>query len=88
MRNLVLERTFAAPLDEAGVHEMARLGAECMQMHEVAWQQSLLAADGTRLICHFTAPDVEALRTVMRTFDERYERIWPGTLHPVPESKK
>jgi len=83
--NLILERTFADAMSVDDVLGMVEDGADCMGLYRVEWQESLLARDGHRMICHFEAPDTESLRMVMRTFGQEYESVWSGTLHPVPE---
>lgn len=55
--------------------------ASCLSIYSAEWQQSLLSNDGRKLYCHFQAPDLEAMRNVMRFSNSDYQDIWSCELH-------
>lgn len=75
--HVLLERNFNPPIDVDDVRQMAIDGAGCMGIYQVEWQQSLLACDGSNMVCHFKAPDTEAVRNVLRFNGSPYEAVWP-----------
>ncbi len=85
MTHVFVERTYRLPLTQRDVFALAEGGGECMLMHRVEWQESLLASDGQRMFCHFVAPDAESVRTAFRQVGEAFNALWAGTLHRAPE---
>jgi len=79
--NLILERTFAEPLTSDDVAEGGRESKWCFDLHHVRWNGSFLARDGRRLICSFSAPDMESARLAMRDPDMDLSRLWSGTVY-------
>jgi hypothetical protein len=57
----------------------------CSNLHRVHWQECFVADGGRRLICHFHAPDAEAVRVAFRGTDADADAIWPGTVHDRTE---
>ncbi|RTR06572.1 nickel-binding protein [Halomonas nitroreducens] len=78
MIDIFVERDFASPLTPERVRREA-LAAQ--DLHRVAWQGSLLARDGLRLVCHFRAPDAEGTRIGLRQAGADISRLWAGTVH-------
>jgi hypothetical protein len=81
----LLERTFDPPLAAEGVWAMAREGAWCFELHNVAWHGSFLAADGRRMVCWFSAPDLESARVALRKTNADVRGLWAGTVHDGPK---
>jgi cation diffusion facilitator CzcD-associated flavoprotein CzcO len=52
------------PLEQDDVRRTAL--AVCLDLHRVAWLRCYVAADGSRMLCWYTAPDAEAVRRVLR----------------------
>lgn len=83
--NVFLERTFDIPHSAADVHARARQTGWCFDLHKVDWCSSFLAASGRRIVCWFSAPDVESARLAIRQSGLDVRRLWPGTVHDAPE---
>jgi hypothetical protein len=61
--------------------EMALGSADCLSLYRVQWHESLLAADGSCLLCRFEAPDTESVRMIARSAGTPVVAAWPGTVH-------
>lgn len=81
MIDVFVERCFAAPLTPEIVSRVTLAAGGYLDRHRVAWQGSLLARDGRRLVCHFRAPDTEAARVGLRQAGADVRRLWAGTVH-------
>ncbi len=81
MENVVMIRSFEEGLDDAGFRAMAEEGVGCLMLYRCEWQESLLADDGSTLVCRFEAPDAESIRMASRDDGAEDKRVWPGTLH-------
>lgn len=84
MIDVFLERSFKRPLETAFVMTVTLAAQGCFDLHRVAWQGSLLAKDGRRLLCHFRAPDAESARTGLRQAGADVTSLWPGSVHEAP----
>jgi hypothetical protein len=84
MRNAFLERSFDDPMTVADFAEMAASSMDCLNLHNVDWQHSMLSSDGTHLICWFSAADLESVRIALRTDGIDMTTFWPGTVHDAP----
>lgn len=84
MIDLVLERRFATPLSAELVRSLSEAAESCFSLHRVAWEGSLLARDGRRMVCRFRAPDVESARNALRQAGAEVTTLWPGTVHDAP----
>lgn len=85
MSAYILERDFDPALSMDDFIQMAKEGIPCMQIYRVQWQESFLAPDGTRLYCHFNAPDAEAIRGVLRMENAPYRDIWNSDIQDTGE---
>jgi hypothetical protein len=84
MSDVFVVRTFDPPLTDASFEELARDGAGCLDLYRVQWRQSLLSADGRRLLCWFSAPDAESTRLALRQAGSPAAAPWSGTVHDAP----
>lgn len=82
--NVILERSWDPPLTEADMRVILTTPQDCFDLHRVAWQGSMLSADGRELVCHFNAPDAESARIALQQAGADVARLWPGTLHDGP----
>ncbi|MCC5884123.1 MAG: DUF4242 domain-containing protein [Halomonas sp.] len=87
MIDVVLERRFPRPLEAELVRTLTLEAQPCFDLHRIQWQESLLARDGHRLICHFQAPDVESARIGLRQAGADVTSLWGSTVHAVPGLK-
>jgi hypothetical protein len=85
MPELFLERTFDPPIARPDVLAMAETGRSCFGLHRVRWHESLLAAGGHKLVCHFSAQDAESVRLALRAVGTPEGRLWTGTVHVGPD---
>jgi hypothetical protein len=81
---LFLERRFSAPRKPDDVLADAIRSAECFGLHKVSWCWSFLSLDGGRMLCSFSAPDMESARIAMRQNEIDATVLWRGTLHYAP----
>lgn len=84
MTDIVVEREWDAPLDDADMDAMIRASDECLGIHRVTWLESLLSADRRSLVCRFRGPDAESVRIALRQAGSATGRVWPGTVHMPP----
>jgi hypothetical protein len=64
--------------DPRTVPEIEAVG--CFELHGVRWQESFIAHEGRRRICHFRAPDAESVRIAFRQAGIRVDQVWSGTM--------
>ena len=84
MTDVFLERKFDPALTPEAVWKMADQGASCFDIHRVAWQGSLLSADGRRMCCWFSAADLESARLALRESGDEAAACWRGSVHTAP----
>lgn len=82
MADVFVEWSGGAPSESCGIATLERLG--CAQLHKVHWQESFVADEGRRLICHFRAPDAESVRLALRLAHIDAESIWTGRIYEGP----
>ncbi len=81
MEDVFVERVLPEPLTEETVRKMLSAGAACMDLHGVDWRESLLAADGRRMLCRMQAPDAESVRLALRQARAAFDLAWSGSVH-------
>ncbi len=81
MDHIYLERQFEPYIDLPYFRGMARRGMSCFSLYRVQWLESLMATDGSRLLCHFQAPDTESVRMISRDDRNKTVSAWRGSLH-------
>jgi len=84
MADIFLERNFEPPLAPSDVTARAAKFVDCFDIHRVDWVVSMLATDGSRMVCWFRAPDAESARLAMRDSGGATGALWPGTVHDRP----
>ncbi|MDX5432182.1 MAG: DUF4242 domain-containing protein [Halomonas sp.] len=84
MIDVFLERRFDRPLAAELVRSLTQGAQPCFDLHRIHWQESLLARDGCRLVCHFHAPDLESARIGLRQAGAEVSSMWGGSLHDAP----
>lgn len=85
MEEVILQRVFEPPMSHSDFFNMAGEALGCMDLYRVEWQESLLSADGSRLVCRFSAPDSESLRQMSRSDGAAEKQVWTGTVHRTPD---
>jgi hypothetical protein len=84
MTDMILERSFEPAISTAFVLELAMNAAGCFGIHAVEWKASYLGLDGRRMLCHFSAPDMESTRIALRQVDADTSRLWRASVHDAP----
>jgi len=86
MSSVIIERSFEESLTTDIVRSMAEELSPCMGIYSVTWQESWLSKNGNKMICHFDAPDAEALRNTFRRNNTPVKVLYPCTLHDTGNS--
>ena len=50
--------------------------APCLEQYGVTWMRSYFSSDRRRMICHYEAPDAEAVRASNRAAGALFEQVW------------
>ena len=80
MTTLIVERTFDEPLtDESLAAVMERMGP-CLEEYGVTWVRSYFSDDRRRMICHYEAPDAEAVRASNRAAEALFDHVWSADI--------
>lgn len=85
MIDVFLERRFEKPLAADLVRSHSLAAQPCFGLYRIDWQESLLARDGCRMVCHFLAPDLESARIGLRQAGAEVSTMWGGSLHDAPD---
>jgi hypothetical protein len=81
---IILERTFDEPTTPREVLDGLEVSGGCFDLHRVDWNASYLGLDGLRMVCHFSAPDMESTRIALRQLGQDTSRMWNASLHDSP----
>ena len=84
MTEVILERQFDPALTPEDVMDLAIKASDCFNMHRVDWHVSHLAMDGRKLICRFSAPDMESARIALRQSKMDGRKIWSVNVYDAP----
>lgn len=84
MTHMILERNFDPAITPADVLELAKNASGCFGIHRVSWEASYLGFDGRRMVCHFSAPDMESTRIALRQVDADTSGLWNASVHDAP----
>lgn len=78
--NVVVARSFAAPVKFADIAAMGLAKSWCFETHRVKHVRSFHSLDGKRMLCWYAAPDAEAVRAAQREAAMPIESLWAGSL--------
>jgi len=81
---VILERKFDQPTTPQEVLDGLEVSGACFDIHRVNWNVSYLDLDGLRMVCHFTAPDMESTRIALRQLGQDTSRLWNAGQHDAP----
>jgi hypothetical protein len=81
MDNIVMERAFDPRLRGEDFDAMVESSVDCLPLYRATWHESVLATDGSALICRFQAPDSESIRMLSRGDGSISKNVWTGTVH-------
>jgi len=74
--NVVVERSFAAPVSLADVQAKEDAGQWCLDTYDVRFVRTWFSADRTRMLCLYSAPDAESVRAAQLQAQMPLERVW------------
>ena len=77
---VVVERAFAEPVELAAVQMQGDADPWCREQYAVRFLRAYVALDRCRMICLYTAPDIESVRVVQRQVGLPHERVWNAQL--------
>lgn len=77
--NVVVERTFAAPVRYEDIKALGDAKAWCLDTYNVKYSHTFHSLDGKRMLCFYLAPDAEAVRSVQREAGAPVSAIWTGS---------
>lgn len=83
--NVIVERSFAAPVRFDDIEALEREKGWCLAAHRVTPICSYVSLDGKRMLCFYEAPDAEAVRIAQREAAMPVDTVWAGALI-APES--
>lgn len=81
---VLVERSFAVPVEFGTVQAQEDAGAWCLEQHGVRFLRSYFALDRQRMLCLYAAPDAEAVRHVQRQVDLPHDRVWRAQVFEAP----
>ncbi|WP_373182342.1 nickel-binding protein [Halomonas campaniensis] len=85
--NVLVERTFPAPVTLAAIQAIEDAGAACLQNHRVCFVRTCFALDRRRMLCLYRSPDAESVRLAQRLAGMPLERVWAFRhVRPLPEN--
>jgi len=76
--NVVVERSFAAPVRYEDIKALGEAKAWCLETYNVTYSHTFFSLDGKRMLCFYLAPDTEAVRSVQREAGAPVSAIWAG----------
>lgn len=86
MTEVIVERHPDRPFTAADANAIIEGGNDCRAIHRLTWHRSLLAADGTQMICHLSSPDLESVRIALNSGPQPARtEIWACTVRDAPD---
>ena len=83
--NVVVERSFPAPVQFEDIAASEGAKAWCLETHGVSYAHTFFSLDRKRMLCFYEAPDAEAVRQAQREAAMPVDRIWACA--PVPPAQ-
>lgn len=84
MVDVFVERQFDPPLTAELLEQMFADSRGCLGLYRIDHILSLISPDMSRLVCRFSGPDAESVRTALRQAGADVSQLWPGTIHDAP----
>jgi len=88
--NVLVERSFPAPVTFEDIQAIEQAGAGCLEAHRVKFVRTFLSADRKRMLCFYEAPDAESVRLSQLEAGMPLETVWAfNSIHrepPIPRS--
>ena len=77
--NVIVERSFAAPVRYEDIKALGEAKAWCLETYNVKYSHTFFSLDRKRMLCFYSAPDTEAVRSVQREAGAPVSAIWAGS---------
>jgi hypothetical protein len=74
--NVLVQRSFAEPVELAEIQAIEDAGARCLEMRHVEFVRTYFSRDRTRMVCLYHAPDAESVRAAQREAKVPFDQIW------------
>lgn len=85
MAVIMVEERFEPAIDLSHGSPVADKISPCLPVYDMTWLSSYIAADGTRCVCVYEAPDAETVRRAYRTAGLDFVAVWSAhPLHRTP----
>jgi hypothetical protein len=78
--NVVVERSFDAPVTLAELQAREDAGIHCLESRGVRFVRSFFSRDRRRMLCLYAAPDAEAVREAQRGAGMPFDSVWSFVL--------
>ena len=75
-RHIYVEKVIESQAQGKYYCHQFKSGAACLGNYGVSFVDSFHSTDGNRVICHFTAPDLESVRLVLRNAGVAVDTMW------------
>lgn len=88
--NVLVERSFDAPVMLEQIQSIENAGAWCLQTHRVKFARTFFSAKRKRMLCLYEAPDAESVRLAQREASMPFDAVWafnmisPATMPSSP----
>ena len=80
MEQIVVERTFAEPVEFAEISALGQKAGWCLEQNGVRILKSYFSRDRKRMICIYEAPDAESVRRVNRQAKMPFDSVWSASV--------
>lgn len=74
--NVVVERSFEAPVTLEEIQAIEDAGAGCLSARNVVFVRTFFSRDRRRMLCLYRAPDAEAVRDAQRMAGMPVDAVW------------
>lgn len=74
--NVVVERSFTAPVVLDDIQAIESAAAWCLESHRVRFARTFFSADRKRMLCLYEAPDAESVRLAQREAAMPVDAVW------------
>jgi hypothetical protein len=79
---VVVERSFADPVEFEEIQRLEHRGTACLEAHRVRFLRTYFSRDRRRMICLYEAPDAESVRLAQQGAGVPFEAAWTSRVVP------
>ena len=73
---MLVQRSFAEPVELAAIQAIEDAGTWCLEMRHVEFVRTYFSRDRTRMVCLYRAPDAESVRAAQRQAKVPFDQVW------------